>query len=256
MKLQQSLKTTFSLLAFSLLIFSCSDDEPVQGGNNGDDGNDGSNGNPTTETCNDPKNYIFSEKDGFVKVEFENAVFPSEWKLETKNSASGKGYGVWVGKQSLGKPGNGLIEFKLDIKTSGVYRFLWNTAVTIGNNGTEHNDSWLKFPDASDFFGEKNGSRIYPKDTGKTPNPKGSSADGWFKIYRGGNDLDFKWQAATSDNDSHQVYVEFKTPGTYTMQVSARSEGHAIDQFILFQESKYSQKEAIEKTTFSDIKCQ
>ncbi len=250
MKLQKSLKN-ISLFAFSLLILSCSDSENMQEEEKGDE----NNGTPTNTTCNTPENYIFAEKDAFIKVEFENAVLPSEWQLKTTNNASGKGYGVWTGSQSLGKPGNGLIEFKLDIKTSGIYRFLWNSAVTEGNNGSDHNDSWLKFPNASDFYGEKNGNKIYPKDSGKTPNPKGASADGWFKIYRSGNDLDFKWQALTSDNDSHKIYVEFKKSGIYTMQVSARSTGHAIDQFILFQETKYTQKEATEKATFSEIKC-
>lgn len=244
-----SKKNPLNLLLITLLItFSCSKSDD----NITDNGNTGS---PSGVTCTDPSKFIFNEKDGFIKSEFEKTTFPNDWKLKTNNNASGKGYGVWEGQQSLGKPGNGLIEFKINVKTTGVYRFLWSSAVTKGTNGSDHNDSWLKFPDATDFYGEKNGAKIYPKGSGKTPNPKGSSADGWFKIYRSGNNLDFKWQASTSDNDAHNVYVAFNKAGVYTMQVSARSSGHAIDQFILYKEDKYKEKEATEKTTFSEVSC-
>lgn len=236
MKLQSPL-----ILTFLILLMSCSSDNDSQ-----------TNSSPT---CQNPVNTVFNEKGNLVLVEFEENVFPVEWKLEKNSSSSGQGYYVWTGDQSLGTPGNGLIEFKLKISNPGKYRFLWNTAVTIGTNGTEHNDSWLKFSDADKFYGEKNGNKIYPKGSGLTPNPNGSSADGWFKIYRGGNDLDFKWQASTSDNDAHNIYVEFDNPGTYTMQVSARSSGHGIDKFLLYKEESYSFNEATTSSNFSEISC-
>ena len=235
MKLQSPL-----FLSLLILILSCSSDNDSEG-----------NSNPI---CSNFSNYVFNEKDNLILVEFEDNEFPAGWEFKTSSSASGKGYYVWTSDQSLGNPGNGLVEYKLKITNPGTYRFIWFTAVTTGNNGTEHNDSWLKFPDAEDYFGEKNGNKIYPKGSGQTPNPNGSSADGWFKIYRGGNDLDFKWQASTSDNDAHNIYVEFKNPGVYTMQVSARSSGHGIDKFLLYQEASYSQNEAINSST-SEISC-
>ncbi len=248
------MKTTSPfLIVLLVLFFSCSsEDNPIE---NPDNGNVDNPDNSGGQNCNDPASYIFNEEDNFILVEFEDNEFSSDWTLQTSNSATGKGYYVWTGNQSLGNPGNGLVEFKLNIKNPGVYRFLWNSAVTQGTNGSDHNDSWLKFSDADDFYGEKDGNKIYPKGSGKTPNPNGSSADGWFKVYRSGNDLDFKWQAATSDNDSHKIYVEFRNAGVYTMQVSARSSGHGIDKFMLFNEAKYNQNEAIQKTTFSKITC-
>ncbi|WP_299836555.1 hypothetical protein [uncultured Tenacibaculum sp.] len=243
------MKTTSPLLTLLIILFfSCSSDND-NGGDNPD------TGTPGSQTCDDPTAFIFNEKDNFILVEFENNEFPADWELKNSGSATGKGYYVWTGNQSLGTPSNGLVEFKININNPGTYRFLWSSAVTQGNNGSDHNDSWLKFPDADDFYGERDGARIYPKGTGKTPNPNGASADGWFKIYRSGNDLDFKWQAATSDNDSHNVYVKFENSGVYSMQVSARSSGHAIDKFMLFNDSNYTQNEAIQKTTFSEITC-
>jgi hypothetical protein len=238
------------------------------------EGNDGSSENPTDDTsddssdnmpddssessgCTDASSFVFQEANALLMVEFEDGAFEasSEWKFVEDNQVSGGTYAVWEGTDNFNTPGSGLVRFKLDIQNPGVYRFSWKTAVTMGDNGTEHNDSWLRFPDAADFYGEKNGSKVYPRDTGKTPNPNGSSKDGWFKVYRSGNDLGFKWQARTSDNDAHDIYVEFGSTGEYTMEVSGRSSAHAIDQFVLYQEAVYTKNEATAVTTFSEIYC-
>ncbi len=219
--------------------------------------NESDNGAAEDIKCVSLSDYLFKEDSAYVKVEYENGDFPleSDWKLEKGAGTSGRGFMVWRGEQSLGKPGNGMVTFKLSISTTGIYRFIWKSAVTTGDNGTEHNDTWLRFADADNFYGEKNESRVYPKGSGKTPNPKGASADGWFKVYRSGNDLDFKWQARTSDNDAHNIYVQFNSPGTYTMEASARSSGNGIDQFLLFQEDKYSEKEATAAEALSEVGC-
>ncbi|QLE01204.1 hypothetical protein HX109_06355 [Galbibacter sp. BG1] len=206
--------------------------------------------------CDDVSKYIFNEKDGLVKVEFENALFiKEEWKQEaSEQNFSGEGYMVWTGDENLGNPGVGATSFKIKINNPGTYQFLWKSAVTIGSNGTEHNDTWLRFDDADDFYGKKGESIVYPKGRNKTPNPEGATKDGWFKIYRSGNDLGFKWQARTFDNNAHDIFVEFKEPGVYTMEISARSKGHAIDAFVLFTEA-FGKNNAMDAETFSEITC-
>jgi hypothetical protein len=218
---------------------------------------DPTDGNSEDSDCTDASSFVFQEANALLMVEFEDGVFEasSKWEFVEDNQVSGGTYGVWEGTDNFNSPGSGLVRFKLDIQNPGVYRFSWKTAVKMGDNGTEHNDSWLRFPDAADFYGEKNGSKVYPGDTGKTPNPNGSSKDGWFKVYRSGNDLGFKWQARTSDNDAHDIYVEFGSTGEYTMEVSGRSSAHAIDQFVLYQEAVYTKNEATAVTTFSEIHC-
>jgi hypothetical protein len=211
----------------------------------------------TTESiaCNDPAKYVFFEKGGAVKVEFENAEFGAGWVLKTGNEkTSGRGYMVWDLTDYFSGPSTDLVTYNIKISNPGTYRFIWNSAVTKGADGTEHNDSWLRFPDANDFYADKNGVRIYPKGTGKTPNPEGASKDGWFKVYRSGNDVDFKWQSRTSDNDPHLIYVQFDEAKIYTMQVSARSNGHGIDKFALFLES-LNESEVINSEEFSEIDC-
>jgi hypothetical protein len=105
-----------------------------------------------------------------------------------------------------------------------------------GNDPTESNDSWLRFNDADEFFGRKaDGSIVYPKGSGLQPEPNGAGADGWFKVYSSGA-LDWKWSTRTSDNDAHVIFVTFDQPGTYTMEISARSEHHWIDRIVLHRE--------------------
>ena len=140
-----------------------------------------------------------------------------------------------------------LLTYKLKISNPGTYRFLWRSRIAKGDLASEHNDSWLRFEDADAFYGKKGESIVYPGDTGQTPTPNGSSKDGWFKIYMNGLDQ-WKYQSSTSDNDAHQIFVEFNSPGTYTMEVSARSDYHALDRFVLFS-SDVSQNIATDNAT-------
>ncbi len=209
-------------------------EEAAMDDNNNDDGTDGTN----DDTDCTAENVIFNEANGMVSVEFEKGNFTGDWNLRTQASGfTGEGYMVWEGNQRFSLSDRGRSTFKIRIETPGTYQFIWRSAVTIGDNGTEHNDTWLRFADAADFFGQRGDSRIFPRGSGKTPNPNGSSNDGFFKIFRSGSDLSFKWQSKTSDNDGHDVFVVFDSPGVYTMDIAARSSGHAIDKFILFNTS-------------------
>jgi hypothetical protein len=190
----------------------------------------------------------------------------TDWTLRTDiDGYSGDGLLVWDGPASMGNPGNGLLTFKISITTPGTYRFLWRSKITVGNNNTEHNDSWLRIPDAAHFYGMKNnGSVVYPKGTELPPipesseqtntEPNGAGRDGWFKIYM--NNTSWRWQASTSDHDAHNIFVVFDFPGVYTIEISGRSPGHGIDTFMLFNED-YSQNEATDvDVLFSGVDCQ
>jgi hypothetical protein len=209
----------------------------------------------TTSDANDCEagSIVFQEKGGVVLGEMESAAYSDQWILSTDTGGSeGDGYLVWTGNQHMGNPGTATLEYQISIETPGTYLFTWRTAVTTGNNGTEHNDSWLRFLDADDFYGQRDNSILYPSGSGKTPNPNGASAEGWFKVYRSGS-LAFKWQAFTSDHDAHDIFVRFDNPGTYTMEVSARSSGHGIDRFALVREGQ-SVEDAL-SGSLSEIGC-
>ncbi|WP_378177423.1 hypothetical protein [Aquimarina sp. SS2-1] len=233
------------LMIFTIiLLYACSTD------NESDDNTDSS------ITCQSPDSAVYEEKDGLVVVEFESIQDHNDWQKENAVAGFlGTHYLVWKGNQFLNAPDNGLLTYKIKITNPGTYRFIWRSRVTNGTSGTEHNDSWLRFADASGFYGKKGESIVYPADTGQSPTPNGASKDGWFKIYKSGPADQWKWQSSTSDNDGHDIFVEFDTPATYTMEVSARSSFHALDRFVIFSEN-ITQNDAINETTvLSEIIC-
>ncbi|GGG51016.1 hypothetical protein GCM10011414_20750 [Croceivirga lutea] len=187
-----------------------------------------------TTVDNTPDALTYLERNGIVSVEFETVAGEIEWERGNQLSGfDGEGYLVWNQADSFQTPGNGILTYKLNIATPGTYQFVWRSRITEGDTQSEANDSWLRFNDAADFFGQRENSIVYPRGSGKTPNPEGSSADGWFKIYmnRVG---EWFWRSNTSDNNPHDIFVTFESSGIYTMEVSGRSQFHGLDRFVLF----------------------
>ena len=245
------------LLTIPLLFCSCSDDdkEPTP------DPVTVVNPAPDPNPCSGTQTPTFAENNSIIVIEAESNLIPSDkWSyVSTLSGFTGSGY--IVGKNdSFGVPGAGTIPYKVTIENAGTYRFIWRSRITEGTSFTDFNDSWLRIADADDFYGqgfEKDTtipSTVYPVGTGKTPNPEGASADGWFKIYM--NTVgSWHWQASTFDHNPHKIYAQFDNPGTYTVEISARSKGHGIDKFILFQETSYTEAEAIAIVTESAVSC-
>jgi len=203
-------------LLLPLFLISCKTDSPID---------------LTPRSCSVGE---YLEIEGLVVIEAEKDSLPLGWNIENDiDGFTGDGYLVWRGQDSFGNPGNGLISYYVNIVTPGTYRFNWRSRITIGDDITEHNDNWLKIPEADDFFATQGiTSKIYPHGSGKSPNPEGAGSDGWFKVYM--NTVgSWKWDANTSDNDAHQIYATFGTEGTYTILVSGRSNGHGIDRMVL-----------------------
>src|SRR5690606_17656212 len=111
---------------------------------------------------------------------------PSGWALRKEKSGyTGDGYLVWEGSDNMSAPGKGLLTYKIQINKAGIYRLQWHNTITVGSESSEHNDSWVRFPDADDFFASKLNlqSRLYPKGSGKTPVVDGAGANGWLKVH-------------------------------------------------------------------------
>ncbi|GAB3022833.1 hypothetical protein GCM10027185_21290 [Spirosoma pulveris] len=180
----------------------------------------------------------YEERDGLVVIEAENLNLPSGWqKKTTAPRYTGNGYIEWVNADNFSQPGTGLVETTIKINKVGKYTFQWRNQVGKGTVLTDHNDTWLRFPDASDFYGEQGTRKVYPYGSGKTPNPNGAGADGWFKVYFNAGVQDWAWSSFVSDNDPHSVIVEFSTPGVYKLQISSRSANHLIDRLVLYHSS-------------------
>ncbi|SFR48349.1 PKD repeat-containing protein [Robiginitalea myxolifaciens] len=197
-------------------------------------------------------NGAFIESGGLVVAEAESVDLDPTWTITNIDGETG----IIAGTDHLGSPNGGTMNYDIQITTPGVYRFNWNSFYS-GSNSTEENDNWLKFPNDNGvwFFGFKGtpaseaalianlqGAQtdiVFPVGSGRESAgtiPEGNSNNGYFKIYRsGGASETYDWQALTSDNDPHNVYVYFEAAGTYTAQISERSTGHAIDRFALYK---------------------
>ncbi|RAK00156.1 putative secreted protein (Por secretion system target) [Larkinella arboricola] len=180
---------------------------------------------------------VYEDKNGLVVIETENLNLPSGWQRKTAASNyTGSGYIDWTGAENFNKTGVGLIETTIRINKAGRYTFQWRNKVGIGTVLTEHNDTWLRFPDASDFYGQA-GRTVYPYGSGKTPNPNGAGSGGWFKVYFNAGTTTWAWATRVSDRESLPVFVEFDKPGVYKLQISARSKGHLLDRIVMFHSS-------------------
>lgn len=204
----------------------------------------------------------FLETNGFVMIEAESGVLEDDW---SQTVIDGKD-AIIAGSNHFGNQNGGTIQYPITITEPGIYRVNWSSAFT-GGAGDVTNDSWLRFPNTDDvwFFaqqfagglsdaeiianlqGDQNNvlfpvgsSRVSPETT-----PEGQSGSGFFKVFRSGCcQNEFKWQAVTSDGDGHRIYVWFVNPGTYNMEISERSQGHAIDRVTVYRQNGPSYSDA------------
>lgn len=184
----------------------------------------------------------FIEEDGLLVVEMESLDAPEGWATKNDDNDAIGSYIEWTNRNSLQVPGNGLISVKVVINNPGIYQFIWRNSIREGDSTTDANDSFLKIL-ADDFQGFRNSDQsvVCPREQPASNRcegrePEGSSRNGWFKVYRsGGPAIAWIWRSSTSDSDAHSIYAEFDQAGEYEIQISARSQSHAIDRFVLFR---------------------
>ncbi len=193
----------------------------------------------------------FRETGKLLVAEIESVPAATGWiKENSVTGFTGNSYYRWNGGDAFNTPGSGLLEYKIYITNPGTYRFVWHSKIMNGTDPTESNDSWLRIPDADDFFAQTGTSVKYPaggKFVQSETVVEGTSTGGWMKVYSSGT-TDWTWSTNTSDSDAHQIYATFAKPGAYTVQISGRSNGHALDRFVLYNEQEYSFVEATAAT--------
>ncbi len=233
-----------SIFALSFLIACSSDDENNATPNTSktpteaptDSGSTGGNENtPTTKETPTSVNSTVIEQD------VSTTTLSSGWKKSNSLAGfTGDGYIVWEGTpqfwkgaEQIGK--TGLLTFPIKIQTPGTYQIQLKTYIAKKDPdkpNTEHNDTWVRLPDADDFFAKKGTSIVYPKGSGKTPNPEGENGNGFFKAYMNIND-EWTYTTGTFDNNFHEIFATFNETGDYTFEIAPRSDFHAIDSFKL-----------------------
>ena len=179
----------------------------------------------TTEPETDEIEKIYLEEDGVVLFEVEDAEVVEDWELKTEiEGFRGDGYFEWVGPQSfsLNTAGTrGAIKYYFRIHTAGNYQMRWRNRIAVGESNTEHNDSWLRLATGTDILEEQ------PLHSGNL------QKDGWIKVYSN-NRGSWSWNASTVDHDAMPIR-QFFSQGDHTLEISARSLGHAIDQIALYR---------------------
>ncbi len=206
--------------------------------------------------------FTFNEQNRIVVGEVEEEPARGAWEARTNiNDYTGSSFYYWAGDDAFRNPGRGTLTYKFRINNPGRYRFILRGYIGRGNSGSDHNDAFVRFPDADEFYAQQGDSIVYPRGNGRNPDgsdqtpypSEGDTEDGWFKAYM--NNLnDWNWRTATYDNNAHFIYVEFDTAGVYTLEISGRSNGYAIDRWALFDESIYDQ-DNIESTALEETRC-
>lgn len=190
---------------------------------------------------------------GLAVLEAEGLTLTEDWRVGTADAGfTGTGYIEWLGASHNNDPSFGPIASRIHVTAAGRYRLQWHTRVGQGTNATEHNDTWVRFADAADFYGRKGNAgsenRVYPQPTcndtafmdevqgraevSQATCPAGSSREGYLKVYSSGA-LDWRWSTRTSDHDPHDIVVEVATAGVYTLEMAARADFSQIDRLVL-----------------------
>ncbi len=169
---------------------------------------------------------------GIYWIEAESEAPSDDWVKKTTEN-NNITYLEWTGEDHFNEPGIGTIDYSIHIKKPGTYTFYWRSKVGKGDDPTEHNDTWLRFPDAYSTFAVQKGDTIRPHGICVNDCPEGSGSDGWYKMFSS-YATDWTWTSRTSDNHGYQIRVKYDKPGVYLIQLSGRSNGHLIDKLLLF----------------------
>jgi hypothetical protein len=194
--------------------------------------------------------------DGMIVIEAENLPIHENWEVQDTHSGFyADGYIAWNGGSHFNDPTHGVMQVTVHVADPGRYRLRWRNRIGMGADATEHNDTWVRFPDAADFHGlQMSGSgelRRYPRPRCEDADAmaaiealpqveavacvQGSSTDDWLKVYSSGA-TDWSWSCRTNDHDPFDVMVEFDAPGDYTFMMAARSDWHLIDRIVIHEE--------------------
>ena len=155
-------------------------------------------------------------------MEAESSGTAGDWELERSiGGFTGNGYLRWDGSDAfnVSSAGRGTITYRFRIERAGNYELLWRSRITRGNSNSEHNDSWARFPTGRNVSSEQ-------------------PLNGWTKIFMNTQNQ-WAWRSRTVDNVARPVR-QFFSAGDHTMQISGRSNGHAIDRISLYDYSDNS----------------
>ena len=160
----------------------------------------------------------YIEQSGRLVVEVESEPSGDTWSRRNDiYGYTGDGFLVWNGINNFAKneaTRGEAITYSFRIATAGNYQLRWRSRNSVGLDATEHNDSWVQFPSGTNIEGEE-------------------PLDGWTKAYMG-QVAKWTWDVFTVDGNNRPIRQFFEA-GEHTIEIAGRSNGHAVDRFVLYR---------------------
>ena len=168
----------------------------------------------------------FIEKNGLAVMEVESAPLTGPWESSKSISGySGSEYYLCTA-DSFKVGGKGILSYPFTVNNAGEYQVQLRNRIAEGNSNTEANDTFVRLIDAS-------GNTIKPVANGNTVTGT------WYKCYQNTKNT-WTWQTSNKDHDPRALSWSLNAGKTYTLQLSGRSKGHAVDKIVLWNKSLHN----------------
>ncbi len=182
------------------------------------------------QTC-DP---IFAEVDGLVVAQIESAPLVDDWVLSSQwippvghstPPDPGSEYYVWNGPDLFSSPGSGILTYTINIQNPQLLTYNFRIRNYHGDpDSTEANDVFVSVKDAAGVI--VNPSVCLPGDT--------HFGDEWIKVFSSTAHA-WNWASSHECSGSSKHSAKYQlSQGTYTLRLSGRSHGFAMDRFHLY----------------------
>ncbi len=164
------------------------------------------------------------EAGGVVAVQAERAPAIGGWNART-TIAGYSGTAYHHNTATTSTVGTDILDYPVVITAGGTYQVQMRSRIAEGTSSTDANDSFVRVVNAG-------GTELTP-----VANNNVVTSAGWHKIYV--NTLgQWTWQTSNRDHDPRALAYALTAGQTYRVQISRRSQGHAIDRVVLWDRAR------------------
>jgi hypothetical protein len=168
-----------------------------------------------------------------ILIEVESQPVNGDWGYAAdKSGHSGLGYLEWKTEGQGTKAGKGILKYSFEITQAGNYQFLLRGKIADPKNrmdtlDPDGNDIWVKFNGGTEVKNQK------------------SIGNDWNKVLIIGHPEGWTWNTNADGGKEHPItpVCRYFEKGTYSIELSGRSQGYAIDKIALI---KYKSKPLID----------
>ncbi len=179
----------------------------------------------------------YLSKDGSIIIEAESAPASEGWAYKADESGhTGFGYYEWTAKGQGIAAGKGILNYTFEVTEAGNYQLLLHNRMKDATNRPDTPD-----PDGNDVWVRLTG--------GKDVDGQQKLGTDWVKVAILGHLEGWTWNTNADPGKPHPItpVCRYFEPGTYTIELSGRSEGYAIDRLVWLKYKKAPLKEFAEQ---------